>query len=232
MPVKINGKSGIYSDGVNHTQAIIALAKAAASSKISSVSALTDNSTGSATSNTVLPVTAFSNAANAATNLAQKAATETALGKVKDAVKELATKINAINTKLGLDTVTDNSGGAAADGTIAAMDVAVTAATTGAQATETNAIRLVINDAFRELVSCVNQAATAVGVEKVTCDLSAFASRDKTIAAISTGTGTAADPGITKVAMDAALTKWANNVAVLAAKINEVLAAPAQIVVV
>jgi hypothetical protein len=47
-----------------------------------------------------------------------------------------------------------------------------------------------------------------------------------TFAAISTATGTAADPGTTKARVDADLTVFANNVATIAARINACISAP------
>ena len=235
MTIKIKKEDGTYIGAANHTEVIRELAVGQAKLKLeNSVAALTDSSGGDATptADEVQFVDAFVGAANSGTSLAQKAATETALGKVKNAVTELATKTNEILALLGLTQLTDNSGGTAADGTIAAMDTSTTAATTGCVVATTNAIVTVINDAFNELGLKANIIAKAVGIEGV--NLAAdFASKNGTIAAISTSTGTAADPGVTKAEVDAALVIWADNVAYLAALLNAArAAAPVKAVVV
>lgn len=220
MTVKIR-KDGTYTGANNHTEVLIALTQQGAKQKLEGVAALTDSSGGDATptADAVQTVADFAGAAASGSNLAGKATTETALGKVKDAVTELATKTNAMLALLGLTQLTDNSGGTTADGTIAALDQTVTGASTGAVVATTNAIVAVINDAFNEIGLKVNVIATALGVTPVTI-ASGFATKNGTIAAISTSTGTAADPGVTKAEMDAALVKWADNVAYLAAKLN------------
>ena len=225
---KINLKDLTYLNATSHSRVLADLAQSIGKLKAEAVAALTDSSGGNAAlAGGVQGVAAFVNAANAATNLAGKATTETALGKVKDAITELATKANEYATRLSVTGLTDSSGGATADGTIAALDLSVTAAATGAQATETNAIRLVINDACYELANLVNRLCIATDVTAATITKTNFAqnsdglvTKNSTIAAISTGTGTAADPGITKAAMDAALVVWGANVAYLAAKLN------------
>lgn len=238
---KINRHDLTYVNATSHSRVLSDLALTVSKLKVEAIAALTNNSGGNATpTGGVKAVAAFVNAANASTNLAQKAATETALGKVKDAITELATKANAMATVLSLPTVTDSSGGASADGTIAALDLTTTAATTGSQATETNAIRLVINDAFIELAALVNRICKATDVTELTITKTDFAQTadgllvtNKAIAAVSTSTGTAADPGITKAAMDAALAVWGANVAYIATKLNEIrTVAPNKVVVV
>jgi len=221
MTVKIK-TDGTYTGADNHTKVLIELAKQGAKQKIEGVAALTDSSGGDATptADKVQIVADFVSTAASGSSLAGKATTETALGKVKNGITELATTTNAVLALLGLTQLTDNSGGTSADGTIAAYDASVTGATTGAVVATTNAIVAVINDAFNEIALKVNIIALAVGVDPVTID-STFATKNGTIAAISTDTGTAADPGVTKVAMDAALVKWQDNTAYLAAKLNE-----------
>lgn len=208
----------IRHEALNPEAVLTALVKQNARAVVASVADLTDNSAGSAGDVVALSV-ALTNAANAATNLAQKAATEAALTTVKDALAEIYAKANAYAVKLGLDQVTYNGGGAAADGTIAAVTVAVTAAATGVQAASMNANLAALNTAFYNASILVNKIAKATGYDGVDTFVD---SRETTIAALAVDGGTAADPGVTKAAVDAELVKAANNVATLAAKLNEV----------
>lgn len=219
--VKVNRKDGTNNKGKNQREVTALILDQMAKAKCETVTALTDNSTGNASpaAAKVQYVAPFTSAANSGTSLAQKAATETALGKIKDAVAELAAQANTFATLLGATGLTDNSGGTTPDKTIAACDKSVTAATTGAQITETNAIAVSINDAFAEIVKVLNRVASSLNLSKLTLE-TGMPTANGTIPAIATVVGTAADPGITKVAMDAALVKWVDNIAYIAAKLN------------
>lgn len=186
----------------------------------STVEALVDNSTGAATGFTI-PKRAEVSPADGS-NLAQKAATEAAIGKVKNALATLYAKVNAIGALLGLEAVTYNGGGTAAgDGkTIAALDKAVAGAATGPALKDYEANRKAINGQFTCLHGLVNRLASVTGVQKLQ-DVSGETAES---VAISGNVGNAASPGVTKAKVDADLTAWANNVAVLAAKLNAVLA--------
>lgn len=232
MTVKLNKLDGTNASGKNPTELIVLLAMQAAKAKLEEVAALTDNSAGdpTPTADTIQEVAAFVEVADAGTTSAQKANAETILGTVKDAVTELATKANAMAAKLGIEQLTDNSGGTTADGTIGAIDQTVTAATTGAQDTATNANRVLLNDAFLELGMITNRIAKACGVAPLNIDIDGTA--NGTIAALTTDVGTAADPAISATAFNAAVVKWADNVAYIAAKLNECRASTALEVVV
>lgn len=212
MTIKVNKHS------IDETSVLYELIKAHGKSVVSGVTALTDNSGGSAGTTVVNASTALVNVADAGTTTASKATAESALTTVKDALLELATKANEYATKLGIDTVTYNGGGSAADGTVGAITVSTTAATTGAQATETNATIDTLNDAFFVVGTKVNQIATALGVSGLT--LPAGGTYASTVAAITVAAGTAGDPGVTKVALDAELVKLANNVKAVATVLN------------
>lgn len=216
MAIKIHAGYDI-ANGRTVETVVLELVKAHCRQVVAAVVDLTDSSGG--TAGALAAPAVLTNVANSGTSLAQKAATETALGLVKDALVELFTKANEYATKLGIDNVVYNGGGAAADGTIAALTVAVTAATTGAQATETNAQFAAINKATFALSTLVNKIANAVGVAPLDnkAILDTFAA---TVPAISGTVGTAADPGVAKTAVDAELAKVRTNVATIAAKIN------------
>jgi hypothetical protein len=158
------------------------------------------------------------NVANSGTNLASTATTTSALGTVVDAIGELFTKANAYATKLGIANVTNNGGGTAPDGTIGAITVATTAAATGAQAATVNTNLAAINNAFYQLGTLTNKVLHATG--ETSLILPANYTVASTVSALATTAGTAADPGVTKVALDAELVKLAANVATVATALN------------
>jgi hypothetical protein len=217
MPIKIH--AGYDTTKANTVESVVLeLVKAHGRSVVSTVASLTDSSGGTAGTLTLLS-TSLANAANSGTNLAGEATSESALGTVKDALLELATKANEYATKLGITNLTYSGGGTAVDGTVAAVTVSVTAAATGIQATETNAIMTALNDAFYKVAVLTNKLARATGKTELALTTSQVASGS--VAALSTDAGAAADPGITKAAFDAELVKARTNVATLAAKLNE-----------
>lgn len=177
------------------------------------ITPVTNNSGGTAgTGITVRPT--LTNEANAATNLAQKAATETALGTVLDALGELATKANATATALGITGFTNNAGGTTPDGTIGAVTVSTTAATTGVVKAATETTLDLLDDLQYQVFLLVNKLAGATGVTTLTSNY--VKATSATVAAITISGGTAADPGVTKVAIDAALTAYRANIKTLA----------------
>lgn len=206
-------------NGLTVETVVAELVKAHARDVCSGITSLTDSSGGTGTSTLLAASTTLVNAANAATNLASKATAESALNTVKDALLELATKANEYATKVGRTNITYSAGGTAADGTIAAITVATTAAATGAQAASVNANLTTINSIFYHVGTLVNKLLTAQGYTNV--DLSAVRTTySNTVAALTIDAGTAADPGVTKVALDVELVKLRTNVATLATKLN------------
>lgn len=233
-PIKINAKDGTYTGTANHTKVIQHLAQQAAKQKIeaSGAAVLTDSSGGTNTGGLIKTVAAFVDAAASGSDLADQTTSNAVLTAVKDAVKEISTKANAYAGLLGTSTVTDSGGGTAADGTIGAIAATVTGAATGIKATETNIVRLALEDAFVELTSVVNKLAVAAGLYPVTLNFTPTASKNGTIGVITVATGTAATPGVKKSVFDAACVVYRDNVAVLAAKLNEIKTASAQRIVV
>ncbi len=227
---------GTFEGVSNMTEFLIALTNQTIKIKAEQVAALTDNSTGddTPTADAVVAVGgAFANVAASGSSLADKTTTEAALVKIKNAITELATKANTFATALSVTGLTDSSGGTTADGTIAACDQSVTGAATGVLAVNINADALLIDGAFAEITLVANRCAVAAGVAPLNITYTGFPTNDGTIAAVSTGGGTAASPGVTKVAMDAALVSWVNNVAYIAAKFNELRATePVQVTVI
>lgn len=183
---------------------------------------LTDNSTGLTTGALSLPtVTGLANTPDDGTSLAQKAATETQLGLIKDAFQELATRTIALHTKLGLGTFTYSGGGTTADGTIGAISDTITAAATGVTLANLTPIVSAYNGAVGYLARKINEVAVATG----TAELDASAYQDVPLAnpsALSTNTGTAADPALTAVAVGVIVKGYEDNIGRMAAKLNAI----------
>jgi hypothetical protein len=219
MAIKLNSVSLDQTNGKTVESVVGELAKAHCRSVCSGVAALTDSSGGTGGSSLLAVSTDLTNSANSGTSLAQKASTEAALGTVKDALLELFTKANEYATKLGLDNVTYTGGGTTADGTVSAITVSVTAATTGGAATATNAVFDEINQYFYVLSVLTNKLLRAQGYsELTTSDITD--TWTASLGALSVDVGTATDPAITKAEVDAELVKMRTNVATIATKLN------------
>jgi hypothetical protein len=231
MTIKISKSTGGRVDGGPDTHLLAAIVQQMASEKASTITDLTDSSGGSASSSYTLTSVAgdLVNVANSGTSLAGKVTTEAKLNLVGDALKELLAKANAVAAVVGVASITDNSGMTAVDGTIAAIGT-VTAVTTGAPATATNAILVVLNNYQFTVAKQINKIMTAVGGPTlVGLTTGTYASP---VAAVTIATGTAADPAVSKTAMDAKLAVFTANIATMAAALNAVTGAWAVNVVV
>jgi len=224
MPIKLSASHGAAVDGTSPEMVNVMLAQTLAAIKAAGVTDLTDSSGGTASSTFALVAVPADlvNAPNAATNLASKATAEAQLNLVKDALLELATKANAVATATNVLGLTYNGGGTSADGTIAAIGT-TTAAATGAQAAATNTVITNLNNAMASVEGLIDRIAVATGKLKMTGAV--VGTYSQTVAAITVDTGTAADPGVTKAALDAKLALYAANIATLAAKLNTITGA-------
>lgn len=201
------------------------------------MTALTDSSGGNA-SNSSANIGQVSYGVLSGSNMAQKAELETAFGLIKDALTEIAAKVltdNALVPGNPFGTITNSIGGAAADGTIAALDVSMTGVNTSiASAAGTNTVLTEIVKLMKQATYKINQLANAVGVAPLTDDFGENVTPvyTTTFAALSTGTGTAvsgadataANGGALKTEVDAALVKIANGIAKMASKLNAIQA--------
>ncbi len=187
-----------------------------------SFSNLTDNSTGVTTGAlAAATVTGLSNTAASGSNLAQKAATETQLGLIRDGLQEIAARTIALHTKLGLGTMAYNGGGTAADGTIAAISDTITGATTGVTLASITPIVTAYNNAVAYLGAKINDVATATGI----APLNTAAFVNFTIANPSTlavDAGTAADPALITTAVGTIVKVYEDNIGRMAAKLNAI----------
>jgi len=230
--IKIRYK-GEFTNAASHTEVLRNLAQQEARRIVvaEGEGAFTaDNSGGTPDTGRVVNAvsTAFVNEAAVSTDLASKTDagndTTEAMDAVRAALGELWAKTNALLTDLGLDTVTNSGGGASPDGTIGVMTTVVVGTATGVQAVEMNALRALVNTSLHGLVVKTNELCHAVGVDALVA--SGFGDQPippATQAVIdNTANGTAADPGVKKAAVDAALATWGDSVATIAARLDAV----------
>lgn len=194
--------------------------------------------------------TGFVNVAEVGTTLATVADVNASMVEVRNAVEEVADKARELAAGLGVGDAVYDGGGVGSDGTIAVIDDTITAATTGSQAAEMNAWAAEVDQAFDGVAVLANRCAEEVGVAKlvravfapgvtssgsqsgnpVNADVPPVNPTSGLAdpypgAAIPVLSGSAADPGVLATVAAAALTQCADNVATLAAKLNEVRAA-------
>lgn len=226
MPTIFLQAGGTNAGAVSGADILRGLAQFQARVALDAATVLTDSSGGTADSGYAVAQVAAdaTNVANSGTSLAQKTAGEAAMITVLDAVKELYAKANEAAALVGIPTITYNGGGATVDGTVAAVTVAVTAATTGIPATAFNTFVTGVNEAIYNVGLLTNKLATAAGKTGLTFNYKG--TPVSTVAAISTSTGTAADPGVTKAIADARLTSFRTNIATVTNRLNAVLAGP------
>jgi hypothetical protein len=187
-----------------------------------SATALTDSSTGAVSGTRAIAAVAAAavSTANAGTNLADKTTTEAAMTTVLNGLATLHAKAATAVALIGVTAITNNGGGASGGNTVAAVTKSVTATATGVPAAAWNTFTAAVAGSFYQVGRQVNQLCSATG--QLPLDLSALKGTlvNSTVAAISTATGAATDPGTTKARVDADLTVMANNIATIAARIN------------
>ena len=221
-PIKLKKFGSAVQGESNFALVLRRLSQQSARTALASTSALTQNSGGAAGS--VAPAALVAGAAASGSNLADKTTSEAALNTVLDALKELYTKANAMATTLGLSTVTNNGGGAAADGTVGAITVAVTGATTGILVANTNTMITALNKSMYNLAILVRSLNRAThNPDPVIASFGAFASKLATIPAITIDGGTAASPGVTQAEIQAVLTQYRTNIKTLGDMLNTII---------
>lgn len=161
---------------------------------------------------------------------AQKAAFDTATGKVEDAMAVLVRFMNRINGNLGLPLITDDSAGAVAtDGTIPALDLSVSAVNTSCVPYATGKLRLeTIRLNMARLVAFANRIAVAVGEPKLVSALGLSFDGDAVLDEVA-ATGTATDgtalSTISAAAVTAELAAIGNNLSTIALFLNDITGA-------
>lgn len=197
MTIKINkhtfsGTSKIFDGTLALT--LMALAQGQTVIAAGTVSDLTDNTGGSA-NGALTELPALANAALGEGDCTPKAGLETALGTARSALSEIIAQLNAFRAVVpAFDALTDNTGGASADGTVSAVTVTVAGAGEDlASAVGTRAVIENLAKGVAQAVHYVNRAAASVGQASITGTLGVVPSISPTFAAISLDTGTAVD---------------------------------------
>lgn len=192
---------------------------------------MVDNSTGTAGASLVAIPTADKFVYTSGSTLAPRAAFNTAIGKIDDAIAVIGTYLSVQTVKLGLGAITLNATGAVAvAGTVPAQDKSLTAtdgsSNTALLRSQANASITVHRNNLATLVRAYNQIATAIGVDTLLDatggkpTLTSLVLSDEVTA--TTAAGNTADV-VSDAAIDAILLAFANNIATLVAKINGTL---------
>jgi hypothetical protein len=226
MNITLDTKGHLH-PGQGWQEVVVALAQSIAAVKAEATTDLTDSTTGTPdAANAVQGVpAAFANAAASGSDLAAKAGSEVALDLVSDGFAEIIAQCNTIMTATNGATLTNSSGATTPDGTVGNVGDSGAGAATGAQAVETNADRVTLNNMLLSAVGMVNRVMDAVGSEAARVSVSAAlvgSTFVDPIPAYTPDTGTAADPGIKKATLDTALSDWNDDLATLAAVLNAI----------
>jgi hypothetical protein len=217
---------GILADALRDFAIYEAKIRVAAAVVATTLANLTDSSGGAAADGTLnaipVPAAGFTEAATAS---AQKAGFETALGTVKNAITELAAKVVALKAIVPATDLANNVGGTAANGTIDAITVTLTAVNTSIVSFATGSVVMKnVRNYLYTLAIEVNKLCVALGVTPVVIAQGEWSAVATPLAALSTDTGTAVDgtaaSGVSKAAGDAFLAACAAATKELATKIN------------
>jgi hypothetical protein len=210
---------------LGHTSLLRAFAVDFARLRVHGTTPLVDNSGGANGALLKIPALLKDYPASG-TNLAKKADFEAGLSATLDALAEIYAAGNAMADKLGIEKITF-SPGAAADGTVAAVPVAVAGSATGPAAAGVNPVLTKINDAFYNAARLVSRVAAALDVARtpLTGHAASFGvdahvvtgTLLPAIGAIATDTGAALGNGVTAAGAGIVLTAYRDNVHALAA---------------
>jgi len=192
---------------------------------VAAVADFTDNSGGTPDSTTYAleAIPAVTSYDSAGTDLAAKAEFELSLVDIKNALKTISTRVNAALTAAGLATVTYSAAGTDGAGTIAAIDVDMTAvAADGVDVDGANTAITLFARILKTLALDVNRACKACGVDEIDVSLVTQTSGSASYAAAaSTDTGTAVTvASVEETDAEATLVAFANNISTLAAKMD------------
>lgn len=217
--------------------AIVALAQERARARVaaSAPAALTDNSGGTAAATKTLAAvpTPILGVVDTVTAFSPKTGFDAAIVTVLNAHGELIAKTNAFLTLIvgaSGPTITPPAGAAAADGTVGAVTVALTAAATGCVPGAAGRAEIVkARNMQAQIASAINFARVAMGLD--TLSDGSGGTFDRTYAGWdaeangSAGSGTAVstagDVTLTDASVDAALVVLTNNIATMAGVLNQ-----------
>lgn len=244
MTIKINkhtfsGTSSVF-DG-KLAGILMSLAANQAIIAAATVADLTDNSGGTA-NGTISAIPVITNHQLVGTDSVQKAATETALGTVRDALSEIIAQLNDVKAVLpAFPTLADNTGGTAADGTVGAISVTLAGVSVSlASAVGVRAVAAALASRLAQATHFVNLAAATVGIVPVVDNSGGASSVATTFAAVSLDTGAAVDgadatdakAGVAKTEADALLAALRDGVTELVVKLNAITSGSPTITVV
>lgn len=202
------------------------------------VTPMVNNSTGTPAASLVAVPTQVQKGAVSGANLASRAAFNTAIGKVNDAVAVLAAYLDPTSETMQLESFTGGNGNVVAAGTVPALDKSVGAGVDGSGGNAM--LRLEANQALTRarnnvatIVRVYNAMANGIGVATLENKTLGNASDNSVIEnAVLANTAIAANALAgkdlaLKANMDAALLALANNIATITARVNDTLLADA-----
>lgn len=226
-----SGFGKVFSEQDGLAAAVRGVAQFQALQALASVADLTDNSGGAAANGTIEAIGSFTPAVLAGTDCAQKAELEAGFGGVVAALAEIIAQANTIRAKVpAFSALTDSTGGGAADGTIAAIDVSYTGVGASlASATGANTVLTALTSRIAQATVYVNKVAVACGKAEIVDNSGGTKVYSGTFAAVSTDTGTAVsgattaptNAAIKATDANAVMQKLANAIKELASKLNE-----------
>jgi hypothetical protein len=233
------GGAGLSETGGTLSQAIKGIAQTFAARAAAGVADFAADNSGGTAGAALADVADFTLAAQSGTNAVAKAEAEASFGAVVNALGEIVAKANAIQATVPnvFAALTDSMGGAAADGTIAAIDASATGVDAAmCSASGANTVLSALRSRTVQAAHYVNQLCVATGQTPLTDGIvSAPASAAEwgtVFAAVSTDTGTATDGSDTTAAnaialateFDVRVGALADAVASMAAKLDAITA--------
>lgn len=216
--------------------AIRGVAQTLAARAASTVADFTADNSGGTPGGTIADVPTITPSVVTGTNAIAKTEAEAAFAGVVDGLSEVIAKCNAIRAVIpnAFGQLVDNTGGAAADGTIAAITVAGTGVNAAmASGAGADAVVRTLRSRIAQVAFYVNKVATAAGADTLAVVMPnnrLYGEWGLSFAAVSTDTGATTDGSeadaangvLLKDEFDAAMTSMANAVASMAAKLDAI----------
>lgn len=225
---------GLNARDMGHALAALAQESARARVAASAPDAFTDSSGATAASGNALVaiVTPTVAAVDEVVSMAPKAGFDTAIGKIEDAHEEIGSKINEFVALIapGADDMAAFGEAASADETIAALDLTLTGTTaTNAALEDATGIQQIViaRNNQASLASAINWCRVAMGLAPITDNTGGLFTKvvgtdwpavDQATTAAVAGDG---ENSLTDATVDAALTALGNNIASMAAALDE-----------
>jgi len=234
-PRHFSGNRNVYDTGYRGLAALIrnlAIDNARKAVEVAAVTAMTDNSGGTATAEpysfvdgTAVSTTAVFNAVSAGG--VQRAALNTSAGKINNAHATIGMQLNIARMRLGLPAVSGlNTGTVVTAGTVASLDTAATTSngTSAVDWASYVANMLILKGNHAKILQAFQEVITAIGVGPIASTMQVVYSAGFVLLPV--GTVAAASTGASSVALADGtnlLAGMANNIASLVAKWNGVM---------